>query len=394
MKIIVIGAGRIGRGFIAQLFHPISNEIVFAEKNIELVEKLNQEESYTVHVMGAEEKSSRVKNFRGVNLEDPQSFAKEWCDSPLLFTSVGGKNLQEIGKFLAQSFEWLIIEKQLLPAYNLITCENWKKPGEELKENIIKNLSRENEEIFKEKVGVTEAVILRTAVNPPKGIDPYTLDVWVQNFWDLPIDRTRFLGEVPKVEHVKFIDHFGKFLDQKIYTNNTSNATIAYLGHMKGYTYTADAARDPEIEEVLDNVYKEVNEMLVKELEVDKKLQEDFAVKAKMKYSDPILVDPLTRHAADPLRKLGPNDRLIAPARLCIKHGIKPVAITKAIAAAIYFSEQSDNYAIELQEMRKEKGVPYILQNVCCLSVDEPLYKMVIETIKDLKKEGWIPNEQ
>lgn len=54
------------------------------------------------------------------------------------------------------------------------------------------------------------------------------------------------------------MDHFGNFLTQKMYTNNTSNAVIAYTGYLLGYDILADAANSPEIQKLLDSAYKEI----------------------------------------------------------------------------------------------------------------------------------------
>lgn len=395
MKAIIAGAGKIGRGFIAQLLHMANYELIFAEKHPRLVDQLNEKKAYTVHIMGREEKNTTVTNFKAITLDDPRHFANEWRTSPILFTSVGGKNLQGLGSFLAKAYQEMLRDNHYSDySYNIITCENWKKPADALKDAIVRELSEVEANQFRQQVGVTEAAIMRTAVQPPEGVDPNTLDVWVQDFWDLPIDRSRFLGPLPTIEHVTFIDDFGRFLEQKIFTNNTSNATIAYLGYLKGYTYTADAAHDPHIEKVLDQVYEEVNQMLILELGIERKNQEAFAAKAKKKYSDKQIVDKLARHAADPIRKLGPDDRLIAPARLALKHGIQPNAIVKAIAAALFFTEQSDPIAQDLKQMREQKGIPFVLEQVCKLSADERLFTMILEAVEDLKKEGWLQNVQ
>ncbi len=87
----------------------------------------------------------------------------------------------------------------------------------------------------------------------------YPQDVWVQNFWYLPIDKSRLKGEIPKIKSVELMDHFGNFLTQKMYTNNTSNAVIAYTGYLLGYDILADAANSPEIQKLLDSAYKEIN---------------------------------------------------------------------------------------------------------------------------------------
>lgn len=42
-KIVIVGAGKTGRGFIARLLREAQEEIIFIDKNEELVNRLNQE---------------------------------------------------------------------------------------------------------------------------------------------------------------------------------------------------------------------------------------------------------------------------------------------------------------------------------------------------------------
>ena len=45
-KIVVVGAGKTGRGFIARLLQEASEEVNFIDKNVELVEALNKEKEF------------------------------------------------------------------------------------------------------------------------------------------------------------------------------------------------------------------------------------------------------------------------------------------------------------------------------------------------------------
>ena len=100
------------------------------------------------------------------------------------------------------------------------------------------------------------------------------------------------------------MDNFGNFLLQKMYTNNTSNAVIAYTGYLLGYEMIAQAANSPEISKILDTTYDEINAILEAELHVDPQQQKDFSIKARAKYTDWTIVDKVIRHAKDPIRKL------------------------------------------------------------------------------------------
>ena len=105
---------------------------------------------------------------------------------------------------------------------------------------------------------------------------------------------------------------------------------------------------------------------------------------------DYTIVDFIERNARDPLRKLGPDDRLVGSARLVDSYGIKPENLCIAIAAAIYYVSEGDEFANQLVEMRKEKGVDYILENVCKIDPNGSIGTLVKEKIEMLKAEGYI----
>lgn len=318
MKAIVIGAGRIGRGFIAELLMKNQASLFFFDYSRELVAEMNRQKKYTVHVLGAPEKNSVISDFTAYSIEDENRLALEWESADFIFTAVGGKNLGTVAILLAKAFQHAY-RRGVLKPLNIVTCENWIDPADELKEAILNQLTPKEQSAFAAAIGVSESVILCSGVGAPPGeATENPVDTWVQNYWSLPVDKSRIVGQPPILEHIDFIDDFGNLLQQKIYTNNTSVALIAYLGYLKGHTYVPDAANDPEIETILDQAYHEINQALINGLNIEAQSQLEFSKRAKEKYQDRNLVDLVVRIARDPLRKLRPMDRLIGPARLAL----------------------------------------------------------------------------
>ena len=385
MKALVFGAGKIARGFVGQLLELSGWETTFVDINRDLVQALNEKGTYTVHILGDPSLNTDVTHYRAIALDDEAAIRQMLGEADLAFTSVGGKNLESVGAVIAAAWKGVTRKKPL----NFITCENWKDAGKVLENGIVKNLDGADKAYFEEHVAVSEGVIMRTGAEPSadqKAQEP--LGVWVQNFWELPVNRDTFKGELPEVKGVYLMEHFGHFLEQKMYTNNTSNAVIAYNGYLYGYEILPEAAVSPQIAPLLDEVYPEINAALVAELGVDPEKQAALAKKARAKYSDPELVDRIIRNAKDPIRKLGPQDRLIAPAHMALKHGIDPKVIIRTIAAALYYDELTDESAVELKRLRETEGIPYILKNICKLDEKEVLYTRILEAVEELKQEG------
>lgn len=391
-KALIFGAGKIARGFIGQLLYLSGFEITFVDVYEPIVTILNEKKQYHVHVLGDESLDSDVTGVRAYTYEAEKEIYDAFYEADIAFVSVGGNHLPAAAKSIANIMNRFgALEKE----GNIIVCENWKDAAETFKKPLMEALTEENKKIFETCIGISEAVLMRTATQPdPELAAKYPQDVWVQNYWYLPIDKSRLHGEIPEIKCVELLDQFGNFLTQKMYTNNTSNAVIAYTGYLLGYDILADAANSPEIGKLLDVAYEEINETLIAELGVDPEQQVAFAKKARAKYCDRVIVDKVIRHAKDPIRKLGPQDRLVAPCRMAINHGIQPQTLIDTIAKALYFDEPTDESAMKLKEMRRANGIEYVLKNVCELSEEETLYQEVLKSVEKLKEQGMVEGHE
>ncbi|MEG0034665.1 MAG: mannitol dehydrogenase [Bacilli bacterium] len=390
MKALILGAGRIGRGFITELLTANNVEIAFFDVSQEMVNLLNKHGEYTIHVLGNESKNTEVKNVKAYMINDINVLAEHWLSADYIFTACGGKNLKNVGKILANAYR-IIYAMGENHHSNIVTCENWIDPADDLKKAIIENLDENEKTIFLKNTGVSESVILCTGTGAP---DPSKvtnqMDTWVQDLRLLPIDRDRIIGELPNLKYIEFVTEFGNLLKQKIYTNNTSVATVAYLGKLKGLTYVADSANDCEIEPILDGVYEEINRALVEGMGIDKESQLTFSKNAKAKYTDRAIIDLVDRIARDPIRKLGPEDRFIGPMKIALKANVKPKSIALGCAAAIYYDNPEDEASMELKKMRNEQGVDFILENISKLEPNDPVTIYIKDAIVELKNKGWI----
>ncbi len=384
-RAIVIGAGRIGRGFITKMLLDNHIDVVFFEANRSLYEKMKEVNQYTIHVLGYPEMDTNYNNFKTYFIEDIENMAKEIEISDYIFTAVGGKNMVSLGKTIAQAIQ--LVDMNQMEFKNIVTCENWIHPAQDLKESLLQELEMDKKRLFSKKFGVSEAVVMTTGTgNPNPEEEENELDTWIQNQLYLPIDRQKIKGEIPNLTCLEFIDDFGDLLTQKLYTNNTSVGAVAFLGRLKGFRYVAEAANDPQIEKILDQIYDEINEALIKGMGINPQSQYRFSKRAKEKYQDRLIVDELTRIAKDPIRKLAPTDRLIGPAKLALSVGLEPKAIALAIAAALYYEDDQDESAVKLKKLREEQGIEFILETVCQLEESDPLYSLVLKSVKIVKE--------
>ena len=70
-KIVVIGAGKIGRSFIGQVFNRSGYEVLFVDINRSLIDQMNRVKAYRVIIKdGDKEETVRISNIKGLCLED------------------------------------------------------------------------------------------------------------------------------------------------------------------------------------------------------------------------------------------------------------------------------------------------------------------------------------
>lgn len=387
MKCVILGAGKIARGFIGHLLYLSEIPFIFIEKSDALTELLNRRGQYTVNILGNSGKNCVVKGAKAVCLQDEEQAVKTITEADAVFTAVGGKNLEALVPCLTKAIEEKAKKGGSL---NIVTCENWKLPADILRNGIEKRISDDARAYLEKQVGITEAVIMRSAIeSDPELLKKDPLIVNVQDFWELPVDASRIVGELPAVRGLKLVSEFSGFLERKFYTYNAANGTVSYLGALLGYEKLADAAHDERIVKILDGVYQETARALSAKHHFPLEEQLAFTLTSKRKLQDYTIVDFIERNARDPLRKLGRDDRLVGSARLAQEYGIRPEHLCTAIAAAVYYVNPEDESAVELERIRKE-GVDAVLEKVCRLDPSGGLGMLVKEKIRLLKEWGWI----
>lgn len=387
MKAVIIGAGKIGRGLIAGILRTNGIEYCFVETNQELIREFREENRYLLHILTTKEQIIPLQTVPIYSLQDTRQIEERLLEADLIFTAVGGKNLREVGEFLGERLEHVLPKRSCSKALNLIVHENWKYKDSDLSENIQKKLSEENKGLFQDMTGVCTAISMGLSVDPPDETERLKepLGIWMQDQWNILVNKAGYKGDLPKIKGIGFVDQFLQLQSQALYTNNASSAVISYIGKLKGYRFVADAAHDPVIEGILDRAYQEIETGLVKQLHVFPKDQQEFARRAKEKYQDMRIKDTVERHARDPLRKLAPDERLIAPAHMAEKSGVVPEALAMGIAAALYYEDEKDESACRLMVMRREKGAAFVLHEICGLKEGEYLERLILDQIPKLQ---------
>ena len=346
-KIVVVGAGKTGRGFIARLLQEAKENVILIDKDEKLVNDLNTAGEFKVSFFGNVREPYAVSNFKACTWE-----TADLEDAELILVSVGGQNLKDVGESLSKLLK---DEKH----YYIITAENASHPSKTLREAI-----------GKENISVSESTVFCTT------IEDGGLNINSENYPYLQCDADLLEGYVPTAKTLKPIGNFSNFLTRKLYTYNAASCVIAYLGWKKGYSNYADAANDEEILELLDKNYEVTNRVLCKEFGYEEDDQKEFAALSKAKFCDRTIVDTVARNARDPQRKLGGGERIIGPIKLMHKYGEDASVLEQTAAAAILYDNDGED---AWRAIKAEKTNGQILTDICGLEESDVIYQNIVK---------------
>ncbi len=376
---VIIGAGKIGRGFVGRLLNQSGYDLVVIEIDQRLIDALNARHGYTVHLVDNDvEDQVWVSPVRtAIHAENQTAVAQAIADVSLMITSVGARELAQVAPNVAAGVRRRI-ELGVETPLDCLLCENLYGAGRIMRTLVKQHLAPAEQVFFDRHVGLVNVVI--GCMGPP--IPPAlraqdAAAVLAEPYSELDVNRQDFTGPIPEIDGLHACDHFEAYTARKLYIHNCAHAALAYLGYRKGYRYAHDAIADAGLLAHLRAVWQESMAGLVAQYGVERRWLKALADELPRRFANRALGDTLLRLGRDPIRKLGPTDRLVAPARLAEKAGIVPQALAKTIAAALCFDPPNEPIAAELQNRLATKGLDAVLAELCHIQPDEPLAALV-----------------
>jgi mannitol-1-phosphate 5-dehydrogenase len=377
-NVLIIGAGKIGRGFLAHLFFRSGYKIWLVDASKETVALLNKEKKYRVDIAGqSNDVTEYIPIEEAFTLEDKDKVTAAIKHINIMASSVGAGNIQKLAAYLKDC----LLHANKKEVLNWIICENANDPAKKIREILLQDADPAFEEYVKTKLGLVETQVLRTGMPAKEEIirkEPLALRM--QDWWTLPLDKDAFIGPIPEVKGFVPKSNFSNELTRKLYTFNGTNGPIAYIGWANGYRILHEAAL--AYPDFFRAIQEESAFGMIHEFGLDEKEQREFMALAMKKYTDPALNDQIERNAADSKRKLSREERLVGPALLCLKHGRIPHAYATAIAAAYAYDGSIDAGTRQVQDTVRKEGIEKAVKSFSSLDESSPLYNLIIESYK------------
>jgi len=394
-EIAILGAGKIGKGYIGDVFNDGGYKLHFLCHSLKQAKRLREQGYYTIHKLahpGSEEKEVyKITNFDAYSTADERDECLKvlstvnYCDVALYPGAY-----EDVGHLLGEAIK-LRRQNGYKETLDVFLTLNFITGKEDIKKYIDEVVvSKEDREYMDKYFGIGLALTMRWGGNPSEEMlkDDPEAALCSQSF-TLPIDADALKGICPPDTICEPIHHMDELLVYKLWCGNGPGTPATYLGALQGkkwhdeiddYTNSYSLPAKVESEFGFDSLYDVKDE--------EKAIFSRGMARGKNKGRGH---DAISRNGADPVRKLAKGDRLTGPALACLKAGRIPYFNAKGIAAAFCYDNPEDKSAPEIQAYIKENGISKAITKYCELDLNDReermLHQLILAIYYDLKQE-------
>jgi mannitol-1-phosphate 5-dehydrogenase len=359
---VVVGAGRIGCGYVAERLRAAGFGVTLVTRTAERAEAVNRDGSVRVRLLGrAGAQDTFVGPLEAVPAEDRETVTRRIARSSLVAVSVGSARLPDVAPVIAPGLA------EHAERINVLVFENEGDAGSRLR-----SLVAAHGGAPVERHGYAGALVDRIVTAREDDVDRAVRFV-AESRIGAVVDTGSLRAPLPRVIGIRPVEDYRAHVLRKLYVFSAGHAAAAYLGALHGHRVIAEALDDPE---VLAGVLAAMAEG-----------QAGLAVRygpafpggperrrAELaRFRNPALGDTIDRVGRDPIRKLGAEDRIVGPALLAASGGTPPITLAVVAAAAIVLGIQD----VVLSRQLSQHGVPGLLEQYAGIPASSPFARLV-----------------
>ena len=376
------GAGKIGRGFIAELLHDSGYEVIFGDVVDELIDLVNKNHEYPLFLIDHNYEEKIIDHVSAYsNIKNEEKLIDAMVDAEIITTSVMATNLPKVAPLITMGLKKRL--EQGKGKVIVMACENAIMGTDILKNAMIETKILTEEQI--DAIGVfpntaVDRMVFGGVHNGKEGIE-------IGDAFELVIEKNKLID--PKSEPIKgaeYVDDLMMYLQRKIYIINCGHAIAGYYGQvLKGYEIVQDSLRDPELLPQIREAMLESASALEKKYGfTHESLVEYMETMMVKRFTTPGVVDPISRVSREPIRKISPNDRIMGPANNCEEYGLDNTYLLKGVACALKYKSEGDIQAEELQSYIADNGVEAAIVKYTGAQKNSRMYNVILDEYKKL----------
>ncbi|MDR2037723.1 MAG: hypothetical protein LBQ60_07360 [Bacteroidales bacterium] len=382
-KLVLFGAGKIGRSFIGQLFSRSGYEVVFIDKDMEIINALNRDKSYNVHICDEHDTIIPVTNVRGIPADHTYAILQEISSADIVSVSVGKNALPHIAGPLSAGLQQREKDHPGTPV-DIILAENMRNASEYFYSLLERSLPGYP---LSAQVGLVETSIGKMVpLLPVSAKDP--LSVSAEAYNTLIVDKKAFKTPIPRIAGIDAKENMKAWVDRKLFVHNFGHAVVAYQGYLRHpeHTYIWEVLEDSAIREAARTSMQESATILQAMYpgEFTETELTDHIDDLLSRFGNRKLGDTVFRVGCDLYRKLSHDDRIVTPLLYGYRYELPVDNILDTLWTALRFKATGTDGSmfsgdIDFHTELNRYGTKYILQKVCGL--DENVLNRVRQNI-------------
>lgn len=377
-KAVLFGAGRVGRGFLAEIFQQAGYALWFVDRNINLVDQLNRRKEYVIHkAQGALKATVAIRDIHALHYSDEGAIVDLLCEeSSIAAIAVSPFSLADTANTLAIAIAQRALEMPDSP-FDIYLCDNSADPAARMRDSLEGLLGGSAKDYLETQVGLVRTIVMRlSAGHLPDGAHP--LDVLNNGYPEMPVDATAFRGKPPVSPLIRLCEDFPAEATRKTYTLNMTQAAMAYLGQPLGLSSVSQAFAHPRVRPFLQQALEEAAHGLCGEFSFARRQMDEWNASILTTLENPVLDDSLLYYGIDSCRKVGQGERLAGAAALCQKYDRTPHALCRILAHA-YLYQGDDPGTQRLLNAVQEDGIELALERFSRIDYRSPLLALVMD---------------
>ncbi len=344
-KIVIFGAGKIGRSFIGQLFGCGGYKVVFVDVDPVMISLLNSHGRYRVVIKGETEQEIIVPDVQAISALDKDKVVDAVATAGILAVSVGKNALEKVIPVVAAGLLKRQENNISLPL-DIILAENMRSAADFVRSVLLKSLP----EGFPvdTMVGLIETSIGKMVpIMPLAELEKDPLVVFAEPYNTLILDKQGFKSPIPDVKGLAPKSNIKAWVDRKAFIHNLGHATAAYYG----YFLHPDAVY---MYEVLDDkeVYRFTRSVMIQSAGILRRVYPDDYTSAELedhiddlihRFRNKSLQDTIFRVGQDLTRKLSTDDRFMGAIHLAMQFHMPYDLILEAMSFGLHFTAKDES---------------------------------------------------
>lgn len=328
-RVVIIGAGAVGRGFLGEIFHDAGWLLRFVDADPEVVARLRLDGSYLHTTVGS------ALQTRQIPCEDAActtetDLVRRWVgEADCIVTSVGPSALPAVAEMLSPAL--LARSGSGSSPIDVLLCENLHDASNHFRACLERGLADVDRAALQHGVGLVETSIGRMI--PPPGTLGEERGVAAEPYRFLPIDGRALRAPLPDVPDLVVDERpFAFWGDRKLYVHNLGHFTCALLGAAEGVSSIAESISLPWVRYFTRAVMLEAAAAVASRHDVVASSLITHIDDLLARFGNAALGDTCARVARDPFRKLAPDDRVQGALRCAVEQHTSNVYLTLALA--------------------------------------------------------------